>query len=676
MKDSLDRMFSMSVDAAASAWKPVAYLWKANKRVAGMFVILKPLAHGGFGQVYVAYDEATGRNVAIKIPHPQHPQTGERFVDHPGRKASLIREVRNWIELAHPNIVHAFDIHDDQDTGYLPAIFMDYCEGGSVRKWLIPRDRLSLSDRLDIAIQVCWAMEYAHENGLVHLDLKPDNVLLIPEPDTRSYKAKVTDFGISKAMTDTLASGGYSPPYAPPEQWDGKPSAGSDIYAFGVMLYEMVCDRMPFIEATPDQLRLAHQSRIPTSPGQVNSQIPDCLSSLVLKCLEKDPQDRPEGFGCIADQLARSFEVCTGRSYAGHRQRPAASEVSRDRKYGQACALVRLGIGCRLRGDLKEAVNAFGRARELYTELDDKKGLSACLGNQALILKAWGRLDEAMDYLKQDETLCRQLGDKTSLSACLGNQALILQDWGRLKEAMDYHKQEEALCRELGDKAGLSRSLGNQALILKALGRLDEAMDYHKQEGALCRDLGDKAGAGMSSCLCNQALILKNWGRLDEAMDYQKQSEALCRQLGDKAGLSRSLGNQALILEAWGRLDEAMEYHKQEEALCRQLNDKAGLSICLCNQAVILIGLERLDEGMEYLKQQEALCRQLGDVNGLAHSLVNRGSLLGLQMGKPREGLAVAREGYALASKYGLKRLLPQIQNIINAIQQKLDNPD
>jgi hypothetical protein len=100
------------------------------------------------------------------------------------------------------------------------------------------------------------------------------------------------------------------------------------------------------------------------------------------------------------------------------------------------------------------------------------------------------------------------------------------------------------------------------------------------------------------------------------------------------------------------------------------------MSSCLCNQALILKNWGRLDEAMDYQKQSEALCRQLGNVDGLTISLVNQGWLLGLYMGKPHEGLAVALEGYALASKHGFKGMLSQIANIIQQIQQKLDNPD
>jgi tetratricopeptide (TPR) repeat protein len=167
-----------------------------------------------------------------------------------------------------------------------------------------------------------------------------------------------------------------------------------------------------------------------------------------------------------------------------------------------------------------------------------------------------GELEIALRIVQQDEVLCLELDNKDGLGASYGNQALILQDWGRLEEAMALLKKVEALCLEPGsNKNSLQISYGNQAVILKAWGRLEEAMALLKKQEALCLELGNKDSLQIS--YGNQALILQDWGRLEEAMALHKKQEALCLELGNKDSLQISYGNQALILQDWGQLEEA-----------------------------------------------------------------------------------------------------------------------
>jgi serine/threonine-protein kinase len=158
------------------------------------------------GLVYRAYDHATHQEIAVKVPLGRwdFDTAGRkrlvRFVDSPEAKKDLLQEVRHWMALAHPHLVRALDVRDDESTDYLPAICMEYCEGGSLADRIYAGDGLTLAEGLDIAIQVCWAMEYVHEKGLVHRDLKPLNVLLKQDGSGRLGRALVTDLGLAKAM--------------------------------------------------------------------------------------------------------------------------------------------------------------------------------------------------------------------------------------------------------------------------------------------------------------------------------------------------------------------------------------------------------------------------------------------------------------------------------------------
>ncbi len=636
---------------AIRSWRLPQYFWQIGTIIGGYYPIRGYFGLGGFGQVYRCYDEAIHKDIAVKIPHPVNPQTGKRFVDNPGQKENLLREVRLWIELAHPHIVHAFDIIDDQTTSYLPAIFMESCAGGNLEACFC-QNRSTLADRLDAAIQICWAMEYAHSQGMLHLDLKPQNVLL-----TDDGRVKVTDFGLSRAMSDSKTGNCGTPYYMSPEQWEGTPQKTSDIYSFGIMLYEMVYGRLPFM---PDvtcnranwlrKLQELHCDGKPQIPICDDIRIPVKLSELILSCLEKKLQDRPQDFGVVAKALCDCYGIYLKCKYS--RVKPIQEAISRDRLFNQAWALIRFGVGCDRRGDLKEAMDIYQQAGEKFKTIQDKSGLSTCIGNQALVLYAWGQIEEAMKLLKQQEALCKELGDDACLSGSLCNQGLILHTWGRLEEAMKLRKQEESLSKELGNKAGLSRSLGGQANILYKWGRLEEAMKLHKQQEALCKELGNKAGLARS--LGNQAVILVDWDRIEEAMQLLKQQEALYNELGDKAELSGSLCNQAVILYAWGRPEEAMQLHKQEEALCEELGDKAGLAESLFNQAVILYTWSRPEEAMQLHKQEEALCEELGNKAGLARSLGNQALIL-KDWGQLEEAMKLHKQEEALCNELGDK---------------------
>ena len=477
--------------------------WYIGKTVADIFEIRGVLGRGGMGIVYQAHDNATQRKVAVKVPLG-------KFVDDEDARNRFTREAESWTGLIHPHIVHAFDVHDDKSTDYRPAIFMDSCDGGSLADRIYNGSRLSMTDALDVAIQVCWAMAFAHEKGHVHRDLKPANVLL-----TSEGKALVTDFGLvkmlavedleldsgklGKADAEVLASisqAGGTPEYMAPEQWEGKAEKASDIYAFGVMLYELFCGCRPFTADNRFALRVPHKQVPPPDPRQLNGRIPDELSALMLSCLAKQPSGRPARFDDVADRLVKAYSAvakCEKRALEYPRPRTDARDISNADKRAHACALIRLGNGCRLRGDLSDARRHFEQSQVFFEELGDKAGLSKRLNNQGLVLKDWGRLEEALALYKQNEQLCRELDDKAGLSSSLGNQGNVLADWDRLEEALALYKQQEQLCRELGDKRGLSRSLANQAaLIALQLNQVSEGLAKAREAHCIATEHGLK----------------------------------------------------------------------------------------------------------------------------------------------------------------------------------------
>lgn len=343
---------------------------------------------------------------------------------------------------------------------------------------------------LDIALQVCWGMEYAHEQGLMHLDLKPLNVML-----TSNGVAKVTDFGLARALGAAGETGG-TPDYMAPEQWADRPTTQSDVYAFGGMLYEIVSGRRPFEvrdvhdpEEYQRRLYEAHAEQTPPLPRDVSRRkIPNRLSALILQCLSKREADRPQGFGQLARELEEMFEPLGRRAL---HTRPNAEQTTRETALRRARMLVRLGIGCYRRGDLDHALQRYKEAQEVFERHDDRDDLRASLGNQGLILRAWGRLEEAMALHKEEEAICRELDERAGLQASLGSQAEILEEWARFDQAMALYKEKVSICRELGDPNGLAFSLGSQAWILGwKLSRPREALPLAQEALRIATEAG------------------------------------------------------------------------------------------------------------------------------------------------------------------------------------------
>ncbi len=511
--------------------------WPVGKMVGSIYRISGVLGRGGMGIVYLADDLATHRKVAVKVPLG-------RFVDDPVARKQFTREAEAWTELVHPHIVHAFDVRDDQTTDYRPVIVMDYCDGGSLHDRIHGRGGLSLPDALDIAIQVCWGMEFAHERGYIHRDLKPSNVLL-----TSDGKALVTDLGLSKRveaqdvgiaagkptaadakLLATLSQSGGTPEYMAPEQWAGQAAKQSDIYAFGVMLYEVLCGRLPFSAEDRLALRIPHESAPPPDPRQINSRIPAALAELILACMAKRPKERPD-FGTLADRLAEIHRAVAGRVCGSRHHKPTQQEVPRADQQARAWALIRLGHGCRLRGDLDDALRHWRQAEATCRELGYKAGLQASLGNHAVILQDRGDLDEAMKLLKEQERLCRELCDKAGMSKCLGNQGLNLQDRGDLDGAMKLYKAQERICRRWDYKPGLIPCLGNQAGILQHRGDQDGAMKLLKEQECLGRELGS-AEALAYSLACQALLLGGRQGRHRDAVPLAEEAYRLATRYG------------------------------------------------------------------------------------------------------------------------------------------------
>ena len=257
------------------------------------------IARGGMAMVYRAQDTLLNRAVALKILYPElseDPLFVERFR----------REAQAAANLSHPNIVPVFDWGEDRGTYF---IVMELIEGTSLADMLRGAATISASRSAQIVAQVAAALGYAHRSGVVHRDVKPGNILI-----TRDGQVKVTDFGIAQAVSseDHLAEAGSvmgTATYFSPEQASGAAVDGrSDVYALGVVLYEMLVGRPPFIGDTPVDVSSQHVNAAVPSMGQFSESVPKDLEAIVMEALSKSPENRYQSADELRADLIRFSE--------------------------------------------------------------------------------------------------------------------------------------------------------------------------------------------------------------------------------------------------------------------------------------------------------------------------------------------------------------------------------
>ena len=250
---------------------------------AGKYKINKLIGRGGMANVYLGTDMGSGIKVAIKILKPEF-STDEEFIRRFDTEAKAVSS------LNHANIVKVFGVGHEGNFRY---IVQEYIDGITVKELINQNGHLDWKVAVPIVIQVGMALEYAHKNGIVHRDIKPQNILI-----SRDRIAKITDFGIARASTGntiTMTSGGAmgSVHYFSPEQArGGNVGPSSDIYSIGIMLFEMVTGRVPFDGDSNVAIAVKHLQEKPPMASSFVPDIPAGLDSIILKCMQKTPDKR------------------------------------------------------------------------------------------------------------------------------------------------------------------------------------------------------------------------------------------------------------------------------------------------------------------------------------------------------------------------------------------------
>ncbi|WP_243734881.1 Stk1 family PASTA domain-containing Ser/Thr kinase [Paenibacillus turpanensis] len=267
-----------------------------GQELSGRYEIMARIGGGGMALVYKGHDILLHRKVAIKVLRPQFVHD-EEFIRR------FRREAQAAASLSHPNVVSIYDVGQEGDTHY---IVMEYIEGHNLNEIIQERAPLQVEEAVHIAAQIADALDHAHHNQIIHRDIKPHNILI-----GKNGRVKVTDFGIARAATSsTITQTGSvvgSVHYFSPEHAKGvNTGAKSDLYSLGIVLYQMLTAKLPFLGESPISVALKHLQENVEEPRKVNPLIPQSVENIILKAMRKMPEERYQS----ANEMLKDLESC------------------------------------------------------------------------------------------------------------------------------------------------------------------------------------------------------------------------------------------------------------------------------------------------------------------------------------------------------------------------------
>ncbi|MFC1587847.1 tetratricopeptide repeat protein [Planctomycetota bacterium] len=634
MSDSLDTSEAETIvmpapDKFPELFKP----WYPGKEIEGLYRIEEEIASGGMGVVHKATDLATNNFVVIKSLLPQVAQVDEY-------KKRFIREAEEWVALgAHPNIVRAYTAHEIE---YLPRLVLEYIDGCSLDDLLYEEGILPLDSALDIAVQICWGMAYAHDKGLIHRDLKPANIMI-----AKDDAVKVTDFGLVKRIMEkaekqlltsdeilpiqTLMTQGIigTPEYIAPEQWEEEESQSSDIYAFGVILYEIFCGQRPFDFAHlkgMDRItayQTAHCLEPPQEPDLIREDLPSPIGQLLVQCLAKDPEQRPKTFRHVASKIDSIAKQLIGESF---RKEPSTEDLNRHDKLDQANAYLRLGIGCLFRGDLDRAADLYKTAYQIFQDWNDQKGIAKFLRCMGAICVDRGEYDRAVEMYEESMEISKVQGDQLGVSSSFLGLGIVFQHRGDYDHSMMMHHKCLEICEKLADRTRMTACYMNIGNILRNQGDYDRAMDMYQKSMEISETLG--ARPHMTASYMNMGNIFLIRGEFDRAMEIYQKNLEIDEALGDRSGMSFCYMNMGIVFKQRGDYDSAMDMYQKSLELREALGNRSGMSFCYMNMGNIVQIRGDHNLAMEMYHKSLKIQEELGDRTGISMCYTNMGATL------------------------------------------------
>lgn len=592
----------------------------------------RPSFLGGMGIVYLGFDRTDNRPVALKTFQPQ-------FLPNRYARERFLREGQTWGRLEqHPNIVQCFQVtyfSYDQVYLILEQVAADPIFGGpSLRDCLVlSGGSLPFATALLFALQVARGMAYAVEKipGLVHRDLKPDNILIGADklPGTNINRVRVTDFGLVTALTDlsipteetflspiaedlpslqqTRLTRGWAgtPPYMAPEQWLGnRPTAATDIYAFGLILQEMLTGRQAILGRSLSELQAAH---IQGLRQPLPNALPISVADLITHCTDPQPDNRYQTWEEVEIALTTLYKTSTNQEAPPV---TGATELSLAERSALGWGQNNLGMSYRDIGKLSQAANLFEQVVQVGQDLADRSLQAAGLGNLGATYREMGQAQQAISYLEQHLVIAREIGDRAGEGNALGNLGATYAQFGEERQAISYLEKQLWITRELGDRTREGLVLGNLGAVYGQFGNLIQAISYLEKQVSITKETGDRVGEGRA--LGNLGVSYLQLGNLQTSISYLDQALTIARETGDRVNEGKMLGNLGITHLQMGNVRQAIDYDKQFIEIALKTGDKLSEAMGRFNLALAYAVHGDTDQALVSAEAANSLFLQIG----------------------------------------------------------------
>lgn len=343
-----------------------------GQSIQNRYELIELVGEGGEARVWKAFDHAIGRLVAVK-----------EVTGRLGDSASALREARAVARLSHPNIITLYDVIE----GEPPLLIMEFVEGVSLREVLELDHTLDLPVAVSIFAQAALAVEYAHNHGVLHLDIKPENILILP-----TGKVKLADFGVARHLLEESPSSAIKGTlaYCAPEVLSGRLTEKADVFSLAVVLYEMLTGENPFYAPTARAVAEKLREFRPFPPSEVNPSLPAEIDPVVLKGLEKSP---PRRYESVLRFRLKVEPFADGRAFEEHVASLFEQEVARERRWPRFWPISLPGAGARVRAaaaaGLYFAAGSYLLETGVFAEASLALVAAACAA-VAFVNPAWG----------------------------------------------------------------------------------------------------------------------------------------------------------------------------------------------------------------------------------------------------------------------------------------------